>query len=125
MEKAKVMLFTSPTCPHCPIAKKFINNFKNERSDFELIEYSTLSHDGEKAARKYDVMSVPTFIIKGPGFPDPIGLIGTQTKEVMNKYLDIALGIKNIEDFKKPTLKEKISKKMSQGIKIGPVKIKF
>ena len=121
MEKAKVMLFTSPTCPHCPSAKKFINNFKNERSDFELIEYSTLTNDGQKTAQKYDVMSVPTFIIKGPGFPDPIGLRGTQTNEVMHKYIDIALGNKKIEDFKKPTLKEKLA----NGIKIGPVKIKF
>ncbi len=121
MEKAKVMLFTSPTCPHCPHAKKFINNFKSERSDFELIEYSTLSHDGEKAAQKYDVMSVPTFIIKGPGFPDPIGLRGTQTSEVMHKYIDIALGNKTLDDFKKPTLKEKLA----TGIKLGPIKIRF
>lgn len=121
MEKAKVMLFTSPTCPHCPSAKKFIYSFKNERSDFELIEYSTLSRDGQKKAEKYNVMSVPTFIIKGPGFPDPIGLIGIQNNETMNKYLDIALGIKNLEDFRKPTFKEKLSK----GIKLGPIKIRF
>jgi predicted DsbA family dithiol-disulfide isomerase len=121
MEKAKVMLFTSPTCPHCPSAKKFIYSFKNERSDFELIEYSTLSHDGQKKAKKYDVMSVPTFIIKGPGFPDPIGLNGLQSTDAMNKYIDIALGNKTLEDFKKPTFKEKLS----QGIKLGPLKIKF
>lgn len=121
MEKAKVLLFTSPTCPHCPNAKKFIYNFKNERKDFELIEYSTLSHEGQKQAKKYDVMSVPTFIIKGPGFPDPIGLIGVQSNKTMNKYLDIALGYKTLEDFKKPTLREKLS----NGLKIGSIKIKF
>jgi len=37
-------------------------------------------------------MSVPTFIIQGPIYPELIGLRGNQTKEVMNKYLDIALG---------------------------------
>lgn len=121
MEKAKVMLFTSPTCPHCPHAKKFIHNFRNERNDFELIEYSTATHEGQKKAEKYNVMSVPTFIIIGPGFPDPIGLIGVQNNETMNKYIDIALGHKTLEDFKKPTFKEKLS----QGIKIGPIRIRF
>lgn len=121
MEKAKVMLFTSPTCPHCPSAKKFIYSFKNQRNDFELIEYSTITHEGQKKAEKYNVMSVPTFIIKGPAFPDPIGLTGVQGNETMNKYIDIALGHKNLEDFRKPTFREKLS----NGLKIGKLRIKF
>jgi predicted DsbA family dithiol-disulfide isomerase len=121
MEKAKVYLFTSPTCPNCPPAKKFIQEFKQQRDDFEFVEFSTMTRDGQKTAQKYNVMSVPTFIIKGNGFPDPIGLVGTQRNDVMNKYIDIALGKKTLEDFKKPTLKEKLS----NGIKLGPIRIKF
>lgn len=121
MEKAKVYLFTSPTCPHCPHAKRFIDKFKHQRSDFELIEYSTLTSEGQSKAQKYDVLSIPTFIIKGPGFPDPIGLRGLQSNEAMNKYLDIALGYKRLEDFKKPTLRERLSR----GIKLGPIRMKF
>ena len=78
MEKAIVYLFTSPTCPNCPAAKRFIRDFRKERSDFVLKELSTATHEGSKKARKFGVMSVPTFIIKGPGYPQPIGLKGVQ-----------------------------------------------
>jgi len=108
MEKAKVYLFTSPTCPHCPSAKKFAEEFKKTRDDFQLIDMSMATREGEKAAKKYDVMSVPTFIIKGSGYPGRIGLAGMQSNESMNKYLDIALGIKSLEDFKKTTFGERI-----------------
>ena len=53
MEKAKVYLFTSPTCPHCPSAKKFINNFKATREDFDLIELSTITPEGQKKAEHF------------------------------------------------------------------------
>jgi predicted DsbA family dithiol-disulfide isomerase len=108
MEKAKVYLFTSPTCPHCPSAKKFADEFKKTRDDFQLIDMSMATREGEKAAKKYDVMSVPTFIIRGPGYPGPIGLRGIQSKETMNKFIDVALGLKSLEDFRKPTLGEKL-----------------
>jgi len=121
MEKAKVYLFTSPTCSYCPSAKRFLGEFKRERDDFDAIELSTATPEGQKKAQKYNVMSVPTFIIRGPAFPDPIGLRGNQNAETMNKYLDIALGIKTLEDFRKPTLRDKLQ----DGISIGRLKIKF
>jgi thioredoxin 1 len=111
MEKAKVLLFTSPRCPHCPAAKKFAINFAKTRDDFELIEMSTMTPDGNENAKKYDVMTVPTFIILGNAFPDPIGLRGIQNKETMNKYIDIALGIKTLDETpKKSAIKEFLKK---------------
>ncbi len=117
MEKAKVYLFTSPTCSHCPSAKKFIHNFKFTRDDFDLIEYSTITEEGQKKAEHFDVMSVPTFIVKGPGYNGNIGLRGIQSNDVMNKYLDIVLGKRSIEDPKK--------EKKPLEIKIGKFRLMF
>lgn len=111
MEKANIFLFTSPTCPHCPAAKRFANEFKKSRDDFNLIELSTMTPEGRNKASKFGIMTVPTFIITGHAFPDPIGLKGVQNNETMNKYLDIALGYKTLDDFKKPSISEKIFKK--------------
>ena len=91
-QKSKVYLFTSPTCPNCPPAKEFIKKFMKERDDFIFEEISTMSRDGEKMARKFEVMSVPTFIITGKGYPHPIGLRGNQSSKSMNKYLDLSYG---------------------------------
>jgi len=117
MEKAKVYLFTSPTCPHCPPAKKFINNFKATREDFDFIDMSTMTSEGQKFAEKFNVMSVPTFIIKGPGYDGNIGLRGIQSNDSMNKYIDIALGKRSLEESKK--------EKKSFELNIGKIKIKF
>ncbi len=103
MVKAKVMLFTSPTCPHCPAAKNFMKEYSKKRGDITYIEYSTATREGHKKAQKYNVMSVPTFIIKGPGF-DPIGLRGLQSEKIMDKYIDIALGKKTLEEKKENTI---------------------
>jgi predicted DsbA family dithiol-disulfide isomerase len=117
MEKAKVYLFTSPTCPHCPSAKRFIHDFKKVRDDFYLIELSTATNVGQRKAKQFDVMSVPTFIIKGPGYNGNIGLKGAQSDKEMNKYIDIALGIKSLEEPKK--------ERKPLEFKIGRFKIKF
>ncbi len=117
MEKAKVYLFTSPTCPHCPPAKKFMQNFKSTRDDCDFIELSTMDHEGQRKAEQFDVMSVPTFIVKGPGYNGNIGLRGVQSNDSMNKYIDIALGKRSLDEQKK--------EKKPLEFKIGRLKIKF
>ncbi|HDD70779.1 MAG TPA: hypothetical protein ENF94_01310 [Candidatus Woesearchaeota archaeon] len=120
MEKAIVYLFTSPTCPHCPAAKNFIHQFKKERDDFILKELSTATHEGSRKARKFGVRGVPTFIIRGPGYAYPIGLVGVQNSKTMNKYLDMSYGI-----VRKEEKKEGFFSRLRKGIKIGKFKIKF
>lgn len=117
--KSKVYLFTSPTCPHCPNAKKFIHEFKKKRDDFVLKEYSTATKEGQKLSAKFQVRSVPTFIIKGPGYAGNIGLVGVQNDKTMNKYLDLSLGK---EPEREPSFIERLK---SDGIKIGKFKIKI
>ncbi len=92
MDKATVYLFTSPTCPHCPAARRFIDEFKGERDDFLVRHISVATSDGQRLSRKFNVQSVPTFIIKGPAYPSAIGLMGLQSSRSMHKYIDLALG---------------------------------
>lgn len=105
MEKPRIYLFTSATCPNCPPAKEFLERFTKGRDDVIVEELSMMTKEGRRKAEKYDVMSVPTFIIEGPHYPQPIGLRGLQSESVMNKYIDLSRGI---ETEKKPTLMEKI-----------------
>lgn len=119
MEKAKVYLFTSPTCPNCPPAKKFMENFKGQRDDFVYHDISTASPKGQRQAQNFGIRSVPTFVIKGPGYPDPIGLVGVQSDKSMNKYLDVSLGLREVEE------KKSLRDKLREGIKLGPLRIRI
>ena len=102
MSKAELYVFSSPTCPHCPAAKSISEEFARERDDVKLIQVVSGTGGAEKLFRKFDVMSVPTIIIRGPAHPNNIGLRGAQGKNVLAKYVDIALG-------KAPAIEEKRS----------------
>jgi predicted DsbA family dithiol-disulfide isomerase len=96
--KAIVELFTSPTCPHCPPAKKALEEIARERSDFTLVSYSTMTPEGQLKAAEYGVESVPTAVISGPAAPQPMGIPGEQAKKTYNDFIDIALGKKTIKE---------------------------
>ena len=98
--KAKVMLFHSPFCPHCPPAKKLIEKIARNREDIVLLMFNTNTPEGVRKATEMDIVSTPTFIITGPGHDENIGLRGIQNESVLNKYIDIALGKRKIEERK-------------------------
>jgi len=98
VEKATVMFFHSPFCSHCGPAKKMVERVKKKRDDFELHQFNTNTDLGVKKATEIKIVSTPTFIINGPGYHENIGLKGSQSEEVLNKYIDIALGIKKLEE---------------------------
>jgi thioredoxin 1 len=91
--KSEIVLFTNPTCPHCVDAKKVMKEIMQERQDIRFIEYSLETFEGMNKSDKMGISSVPTFIIQGPGYPNPIGLRGSQTKETLHKYINKSLGI--------------------------------
>jgi len=117
-EKAKIEVFTSPTCPHCPHAKKVVQELSKEREDIKFIETSTATHKGQKRSESLGVRSVPTLFIKGPGYPDRIGYVGTPSKSQLNKMVNIALGLESWEEEKKESFFSKISKRINIKIKI-------
>ncbi len=96
---AKIMLFTSPTCPHCHTAREVIK--KLDRDDFKFDEVSTSSPNGSKMAQKYGIMSVPTVFVKGPEHPEIIGLKGVPSERELNKSIDVCLGKDKFEQKKK------------------------
>lgn len=104
---ASVEVFTSPTCPHCPPAKTLAKDIAGSRGDVELKIYSTHEPEGSRLARKYQIMSVPTIIIKGPGSKDPIGLSGLPPRRSFEKAIDISLGKERWPD-KKPSFFDKV-----------------
>lgn len=96
MTKAIVKLFVSSTCPNCPAAKNEINQILEERDDFELKLFDLHTREGVEEAKKLQIMSVPTYIITGPGVDHNIGLVGSQGSKTLNKYLDFATGKKDM-----------------------------
>lgn len=93
MAKAKLYVFTSPTCPHCPMAKELAKKAANERDDVVYMDVMSGSHAAEKLFKKFDVASVPTIIITGLEYPSNIGLRGAQSVPTLHKYINMALGI--------------------------------
>lgn len=92
MTKATMLVFTSPTCPQCPMAKEFAHNVGKARDDVTIKHVVSGMPGSNGLFKKHDVMAVPTFIIKGPGYPSNIGLRGVQPEQTLHKYVDLALG---------------------------------
>ena len=112
MEHAKIEVFTSPTCPHCPKAKANVDEFAKGRDDIRIIHTNTGTSDGARRAQQFDVRSVPTIFVTGPGYPDRIGYIGVPSKDRLGKLVDIALGK---EEWKE---EEPVLKKIADKLKI-------
>ncbi|MGM5481469.1 MAG: thioredoxin domain-containing protein [Nanobdellota archaeon] len=115
MEPATAILFTSMTCPHCPQAKKVFEQVSEDRDDTEFHNMMMHEPQAQQLAKQFGVQSVPTFIIYGPSHENPMGLVGTQSDETLNKYINIAIGKQDLQEKqeeareKKPFLKRLFS----------------
>ncbi len=58
-------LFTSPTCPHCPAAKRVAENVVRQMDGALLIERDVSTPEGGQAAASYGVQGVPTIVVNG------------------------------------------------------------
>lgn len=92
MSKAELYVFSSPTCPHCPTAKAIAQEFAENRDDVLFKDVLSGTAGAQKLFKKFEVVSVPTIVIRGPGYPHNIGLRGAQGKDVLTKYVNMALG---------------------------------
>jgi len=101
MTKATAILFTSMTCPHCPVAKKIFEEVKASRIDAAMHVVQMHTEQGQTLAQEFGVRSVPTTIFYGDGHQAPMGLVGAQTAEVLEKYIDIAVGKRVFDEQKK------------------------
>ena len=90
--KAKIYVFTSPTCPHCPAALDLAKQIEKERADVKVTEFSTATPHGSRKARQMGVMAVPAVFVRGPVYPHNIGFRGLPSKKGLLKAIDISLG---------------------------------
>jgi small redox-active disulfide protein 1 len=58
-------LFTSPTCPHCPGAKRVAENVVKQMSGALLIERDISTPENAETAAKYGITGVPAIVVNG------------------------------------------------------------
>ena len=92
MTKAKIYLFTSQTCPHCPSAKENLNKLLEQRDDIEGEYMDVHSSKGQELGREFGLKSVPTYVFQGPEINGNVALAGAQDLEKLNKLSDGATG---------------------------------
>ena len=114
--KAKIEVFTSPTCPHCPSAIRLAKELASERDDVRVIESSLAIGKNRKRAERLGVMSTPTLFITGPAIQHRIGFRGTPSKKSLIKAVNIALGLEEMEE--PEPVGEKIKRFLKEKLKI-------
>ena len=60
----KIEVFTSPSCPYCPLAVELVDEVKKEMPDDLEIEKIDIMVDREKAI-EYGLMAVPAIALNG------------------------------------------------------------
>ena len=97
-KKSTIYLFTSPTCPHCPVAKRELNELIEQREDIIANFIDTTESKGQRLTQKFGIQSVPSYVIQGPATTENIGLVGSQGLTKLNHFVDVSLGLKEIKN---------------------------
>ncbi len=56
-------LFTSPTCPHCPTAKRIAENVVKQLDSAVLIERDVSLPENADIATRYGIRAVPAMVV--------------------------------------------------------------
>jgi small redox-active disulfide protein 1 len=82
-------LFTSPTCPYCPKARKIVEDIVRGSENLLLVERDVSDPQNAEIARSYGITGVPALVInrkyKIQGIPDPARL--RRLLKIEYKYL--------------------------------------
>ena len=81
----KIEVFTSPSCPYCPMAVELVDEVKKEMPDDIEVEKIDIMKDREKAI-EYNLMAVPAIALDGV-----VKFVGAPTKEELVKVIKIEL----------------------------------
>ena len=65
MTEILLELFTSPTCPHCPNARKATHEALKLMNETLLIERDVTREENQKRAIELGVREVPTLVVNG------------------------------------------------------------
>lgn len=98
MEQTVISLFTSPTCPFCPAAKKVVDEVKQERKDIIVKEFDSGTPEGKVESMKHGIQSVPTIFVQGPKHPEVLGFRGAPSKKRLLQAVDITQGKESLPE---------------------------
>ena len=77
-----IEIITSPQCPHCPTAKRVVEEVvKNVSCDDIEVKYIDATED-PGTVEKYSIMAVPTIVIDGE-----VAFVGAPSSEQLESYL--------------------------------------
>ena len=82
----KVEVFTSPSCPYCPMAIEVVNEVEKEMPGVMEVEKIDILVDREKAI-DYGIMAVPAIALDGV-----VHFVGAPSKEELVKAIEEAKG---------------------------------
>ena len=71
----KIEVFTSPTCPYCPMAIEVVDEAKKDLGDVLEVKTVDIMQDREKAVN-YGLMAVPAIAMNGV-----VKFVGAPSKE--------------------------------------------
>jgi thioredoxin len=77
----KVEVFTSPSCPYCPLAIEVVDEVKRDMGDNVEVEKINIMLDRDKAI-EYGLMAVPAIAINGV-----LKFVGAPEKEELEKAI--------------------------------------
>lgn len=84
----KIEVFTSPSCPYCPMAVELVEEVKKEMPDDIEVEKIDIMQDRQKAI-EYNLMAVPAIaldgVVKFVGAPTKEELVGAIKEEIKEK----------------------------------------
>ncbi|WP_292460683.1 MJ0307 family thioredoxin [Methanothermococcus sp.] len=77
-----IEVITSPQCPHCPTAKRVVEEVVKKVSCDDIeVKYIDATED-PGTVKKYNIMAVPTIVIDGE-----VAFVGIPSSEELEKYL--------------------------------------
>src|SRR3989338_3640398 len=80
IKKIRIEIYTSVTCPHCPSARKLMEELNKEIDDLETEEFIVNTPEGNERAKQMNVKSVPMIFLQGIGKKDVFVFTGTPSK---------------------------------------------
>ena len=77
-----IEIITSPQCPHCPTAKRVVEEVvKKDSCDDIEVKYIDATED-PGTVEKYSIMAVPTIVVDGE-----VAFVGAPSSEQLENYL--------------------------------------
>jgi thioredoxin 1 len=89
-EQPVLVDFTAAWCPPCRVMKPVLAELAEERPDLRVVHVDVDTQ--QQVAARYDVLSMPTFVLFRGGVP-VMRVVGARPRRRLDRELDEALGL--------------------------------